>query len=172
MGEKFNIKSVYMELEQTFTKAATYVDTWRNYQALWDIDQKKNLVYEILGDEIDKWNQMLNEITMSRRTFETAENFILFGGLEISYGAVQTKVNNKYDQIHNDILNKFGTTLAAQMKTFKKTVQEARHELEGLSLEVSDDVTVFVTRIQEMNRVVDKWEIQLKRCKAGQKLLQ
>ena len=45
------------------------------------------------------------------------------------------------------------------MKSFTKTVQEARHELEGLSLEVSDDVTVFVTRIQEMNRVVDKWEI-------------
>ena len=40
---------------------------------------------------------MLNEITMSRRTFETAEDFILFGGMEIRYGAVQTKVNNKYD---------------------------------------------------------------------------
>ena len=97
MGEKFNIKSVYMQLEETFTKASTYVGTWRNYQALWDIDQKKNLVYEALGDEIDKWNQMLNEITMSRKTFETAESFILFGGLEIRYGAVQQKVNNKYD---------------------------------------------------------------------------
>lgn len=40
---------------------------------------------------------MLNEITKSRRTFERAENFIMFGGLEIQYGAVQTKVNNKYD---------------------------------------------------------------------------
>lgn len=37
---------------------------------------------------------------------------------------------------------------------------------------MSDDVTVFVTEIQEMNRVVDAWEAQLKRCKAGQKLLQ
>ena len=63
-------------------------------------------------------------------------------------------------------------TLAEQMKAFKKQVQEARHKLEGLSLEMSDDVTVFVTEIQEMNRVVDKWEAQLKRCKAGQKLLQ
>jgi len=53
------------------------------------------------------------------------------------------------------------------MKQFKKQLQEARHKLEGLSLEMSDDVTVFVTEIQEMNRVVDKWEAQLKRCKAG-----
>ena len=44
------------------------------------------------------------------------------------------------------------------MKSFKKTVQEARHKLEGLSLEMSDDVTVFVTEIQEMDRSKDKWE--------------
>ena len=58
------------------------------------------------------------------------------------------------------------------MKSFQKDLQGARHKLEGLSLEVSDDVTVFVTEIQEMNRIVDSWETQLKRCKAGQKLLQ
>ena len=57
------------------------------------------------------------------------------------------------------------------MKNFKTMVQQARHKLEGLSLEMSDDVTVFVTEIQEMNRVVDEWEKQLKRCKAGQSLL-
>ena len=58
------------------------------------------------------------------------------------------------------------------MKEFKKRVMEARHKLEELPADVSSDVTVFVTEIQEMNRVVDKWETQLKRCKAGQKLLQ
>ena len=58
------------------------------------------------------------------------------------------------------------------MKAFKKQVMEARHKLEELPADVSSDVTVFVTEIQEMNRVVDKWETQLKRCKAGQKLLQ
>lgn len=56
MSEKFNIKSVYTEIEAIFRKADSYIETWRNYQALWDIDQKKNLVYEILGDEIEKWN--------------------------------------------------------------------------------------------------------------------
>lgn len=97
MSEKFNIKQVYSKLEEVFAKAHEYVNTWRNNQGLWDIDQKKNLVYEILGDEIDKWNQLLNEITVSRRKIETAESFILFGGLEINYGAIQTKVSNKYD---------------------------------------------------------------------------
>lgn len=97
MGDSFNIKQVYIKLEEVFKKSEEYVDTWRRYQALWDIDQKKNFVYEILGDEIDKWNQLLSEITASRKTFEQADDFILFGGLEIRFGAVQTKVNNKYD---------------------------------------------------------------------------
>lgn len=58
------------------------------------------------------------------------------------------------------------------MKAFKTKVQESRRKLEGLSLEESDDVTFFVTEIQEMNRVVNQWENQLDRFRAGQKLLQ
>lgn len=58
------------------------------------------------------------------------------------------------------------------MREFKSKVQDARRKLESLSLEDSDDVTMFVTEIQEMKRIVVAWEDQLDRCKAGQKLLQ
>ena len=58
------------------------------------------------------------------------------------------------------------------MKEFKSKIQDARRKLESLSLEDSDDVTLFVTEIQEMKRIVITWEDQLERCKAGQKLLQ
>lgn len=57
------------------------------------------------------------------------------------------------------------------MKAFKEKVQAGRRQLESLSLEESDDVTKFVTEIQEMKRVVPQWESMLDRCKAGQKLL-
>lgn len=97
MGEGFNIRTVYVQLEEIFQSAQEYVSTWRNYQSLWDIDQQKDIVYKQLGEEIDKWNQLLNEITQSRKTFETQDDFIFFGGLEVSYGAVQQKVSNKYD---------------------------------------------------------------------------
>ena len=126
---------------------------WQSYQALWDIEQ--GAVYDLLGDNIERWNQLLNEIRQGRKTFDTSEDYKLFGGIEISYGTVQTKVNNKYDQIHKEILNKFGSTLQDNMKSFKTKVQESRRKLEGLSLEESDDVTFFVTEIQEMNRVVN-----------------
>lgn len=53
------------------------------------------------------------------------------------------------------------------MREFKSKVQDARRKLESLSLEDSDDVTMFVTQIQEMKRIVITWEDQLDRCKAG-----
>jgi len=69
------------------------------------------------------------------------------------------------------VLNKFGETLGVEMKAFKDKVLESRRKLEALTLEASADVTKFVTDIQELNRVVDKWEAQLDRCRSGQKLL-
>ena len=57
------------------------------------------------------------------------------------------------------------------MKSFKSMIQEARRKLEGLSIEEQEDVTLFVTEIQEMNRVLERWENQLRQLKAGRKLL-
>lgn len=40
MSDKFNMKVIYSVLEQVFDEAAEYYETWKSYQALWDIDQK------------------------------------------------------------------------------------------------------------------------------------
>lgn len=50
----------------------------------------------MLGDNISKWNQILNEIKQSRKTFDASENFKCFGGLEINFQTVQSKVENIY----------------------------------------------------------------------------
>ena len=39
MSEKFNMKVAYSVLEQVFDEAAEYYETWKSYQALWDIEQ-------------------------------------------------------------------------------------------------------------------------------------
>lgn len=80
-------------------------------------------------------------------------------------------MNNKYDQWHRDILNKFGLTVGENMKTFNKTIQAARRQLETLSIDASDDVTLFVTEIQEMKRNLTPWEVEVNKFKTGNKLL-
>ncbi len=84
---------------------------------------------------------------------------------------MQAKVNNKYDQWHRDILNKFGQTIADNMKNFNQSVQKARRKLETLSIDASEDVTLFVTEIQEMKRGQRQWQDEIDKYKAGNKLL-
>lgn len=57
------------------------------------------------------------------------------------------------------------------MRAFYQEIQGARRKLESLSIDASEDVTVFVTEIQEIKRKVDEWETSLERQKKGQKLL-
>ena len=63
----------------------------------------------------------------------------------INYGGVKSDVNNKYDMWHKEILNKFGIKLKGTMREFYTEIQGARRRLEGLSIDASDDVTIFVT---------------------------
>jgi len=57
------------------------------------------------------------------------------------------------------------------MTSFYKMIQDARRKLEGLSIDASDDVTTFVTEIQEIKRNESGWEQTLEKQKKGQKLL-
>lgn len=38
MGEQFSIKQAYCVLETVFGDAIAYYETWKSYQALWDIE--------------------------------------------------------------------------------------------------------------------------------------
>lgn len=53
------------------------------------------------------------------------------------------------------------------MREFNQKVLNARRKLENLSADASDDVTVFVTEIQEMKRSLKSWEIEMDRFKGG-----
>lgn len=57
------------------------------------------------------------------------------------------------------------------MKAFYAEIQTARRKLESLSIDASEDVTLFVTDIQDIKRSVQGWEASMSRMKKGQKLL-
>jgi len=163
------LNHAYMTLEKQITGAEEYVKTWKSYQTLWDIDASH--IFNILDENIEKWQQILNEIRQGRKTFDNSETEKAFGALIIYYGGVQAKVNNKYDQWHRDILNKFGSTLLENLMSFNQKVQKARRKLETLSIDVSDDVTMFVTEIQEMKHSHKAWGEEFEKYKSGYKLL-
>jgi dynein heavy chain 1 len=165
----FSITQAYTELEKVLKQANGYFDIWKQYQALWDLQSAQ--IYDMLEDDVEKWTQLLNEIRQGRKTFDTSDDKKHFGAMIINYGGVKQEVNNKYDQWHKEILNKFGTKLKTTMRAFYQEIQGARRKLEGLSVDASDDVTIFVTEIQDIKRSVQGWEQSLERQKRGQKLL-
>jgi dynein heavy chain 1 len=120
-----------------------------------------------LGEDVEKWTQILNEIRQGRKTFDTSEDKKVFAAIHINYGGVKQEVNNKYDQWHKEILSKFGNKLKGTMKAFYAEIQTARRKLESLSIDASEDVTLFVTDIQDIKRSVQGWEASMSRMKKG-----
>lgn len=97
----------YQKINKCIEDSEKYVKTWLNYQALWEIDPRK--IYERLGENIENWHQLLEEIKKGRSTFDNSETEAYFGAILIDYRLVQAKINNKYDAWHKEILNQFGT---------------------------------------------------------------
>jgi dynein heavy chain 1 len=44
---------------------------------LWDLQSAQ--IYDMLGDDVDKWTQLLNEIRQGRKTFDTSDDKKIFG---------------------------------------------------------------------------------------------
>jgi dynein heavy chain 1 len=99
-----------------------YVKVWLQYQALWDI--QSDTIVNRLGEDLDKWQQLLVQIKKARKTFDTSDTTMEFGPVVINFSQVQTKVNFKYDQLHQDILNKFGMRMHTGMDDFFTTINK------------------------------------------------
>lgn len=126
--KNYSITDAYTELEKVLKATNSYFDIWKQYQALWDLQSAQ--IYDMLEDDVEKWTQLLNEIRQGRKTFDTSDDKKTFGALIINYGGVKQEVNNKYDQWHKEILNKFGSKLKSTMRAFYEEIQGARRKLE------------------------------------------
>ena len=166
-----DIVQAYKVLDEVLGQCEGYVKTWLGYQALWDTQASD--VYNELGENIELWQQLLEEIKQNRITFDNSETEIHFGAVVIDYKAVQAKVNHKYDQWHKDILNKFGSKLGDTMRGFNLSINNARMNLEKQNLESSSsDVTVFVTEIQELKKNLESWDGEMNKYRTAQRLLE
>eukprot|EP00830_Metopus_es_P014592 TRINITY_DN3930_c0_g2_i1.p1 TRINITY_DN3930_c0_g2~~TRINITY_DN3930_c0_g2_i1.p1 ORF type:complete len:1285 (-),score=333.29 TRINITY_DN3930_c0_g2_i1:418-4179(-) len=160
----------YLSIEGLVQEAHGYSKSWTKYQALWDIDSGK--IFDRLGEDIDKWQKLLTEIKNERTTLDNSMTEKHFGALVIDYRAVQSKISNKYDSWHKDILKKFADTMLDGMRAYYQNVSVARTQLENQNLDItSTDVTVFITEIQEIKKKVEVWSVQMDRFKNGHKLL-
>eukprot|EP01134_Creolimax_fragrantissima_P000215 CFRG0215T1 len=167
-----SLQGAYSKIDQRLQRATEYVNTWYNYQALWDMDLES--VNTQLGDDLTKWYQLLVEIQQARRTFDNAFTSESFGNVLIDYGKVQANVNTKYDSWHKTFLHKYGGMLSDKMIELNDTFQRERSMLEYMTIDtVSTEKAVeFITVVQDLKRKQGSWSEMVALAQVGEKLLQ
>lgn len=166
-----SLSRVYSSIENKLLDISRYVDKWLQFQSLWDLQSEQ--VYEVLGEQLAKWLQLLQEIRKTRSTFDTSEVSRSFGHLTIDYDQVQTKVNAKYDQWQHEILAKFAVRLGNRVREVNSELEKARKDLEIQSLEASSTAQAvqFITIVQTCKRKVKAWGPEVEIFRQGQTAL-
>jgi dynein heavy chain 1 len=162
----------YQCINEKLDSINDYVKIWMQYQSLWDI--QSDTIVDQLGDDLSKWQQLLVEIKKARKHFDTSETAKEFGPIVINFAQVQTNVNLKYDQLHKDILNKFGMRVHTGMEDFFNTVNKARSELESTSVDsaTTQDSVAIITLLQGLKRKVGAWTEDVELFESGEKVLE
>ncbi|GCB22020.1 dynein heavy chain, cytoplasmic [Aspergillus awamori] len=165
------LSQVYNAVESRLSEVSAYVDKWLQFQSLWDLQSEQ--VYDILGDDLSQWLQLLQEIRKSRATFDTSEVSKSFGNIKIDYEQVQTRVNAKYDQWQHEILLRFGSKLGGRMREVHSEIAAARRDLEGQTLEAASTAHAvsFITIVQQCKRKAKVWEPEVDLFRQGQATL-
>ena len=162
--------NAYEIMESSINAMSEYVSVWLRYQALWDLHPEQ--VVQKLGDSIAKWHEVLVEMKEARSTFDNSETKKVIGSLLINYQGVQSKVGDKYDAWHQDLLSRFCRILGGGMSEFFKKLRNARTQLEQKSLDSeTKEVVSFVTMVREIQKNFENLESELNVFKASQKLL-
>lgn len=148
------------KIEEAIKEAYSYVSI-SGCQALWNVDFTK--LYDKLEGDIEKWNQILGGLkSLIKRNFDSAETIKHFGAIVIDYRKAQDQVNSRFNTLQDQILKKLHEDLSSNMNEFYQTLTKAKNQLELVSLDNPNiDVTVFITEIQEKNRLSQKWEKEL-----------
>ncbi|KAF2279064.1 uncharacterized protein EI97DRAFT_465408 [Westerdykella ornata] len=166
-----SLAEVYGAVEGRLREISSYVDEWLQFQSLWDLQSEH--VYEILGEDLSRWLQLLQEIRKTRATFDNSDVSRRFGYVTVDYEQVQVKVNAKYDQWQQEILVKFASRLGQRMAEAYAEIAKARKDLEAQTLEASSTAQAvsFITTVQQCKRKVQAWEPEVEIFRQGQTML-
>lgn len=149
--------------------ALDYVNSWRKYQSLWDLDVKK--VNEALGDNLEDWQELLTEIKSGKKSFNYATDDVNYGPIIINYKYAQRKINNRYNSLHREILSEFGKNISTMINTFYEEITVERKNMEEIDMNDSEKIITAISSLRSCRNGLDNWESTLKKLKAGESLL-
>jgi dynein heavy chain 1 len=161
----------YKLIESKMGDVNGYAQTWLRYQALWDL--QVDMVVNKLGEDLSNWHPLLIEIKKARAMIDVSENTKEFGPVVINFSQVQNRVISRYDDLHKEILKRFGLRLKESMGDFYVAINKARSDLEMTSIDSAStqESVGLITMIQELKRKQAAWQTDLETYESGEKVL-
>ena len=156
---------VYSSLEKKIKDCKDYVKTWTLYQALWEI--KPQRIYDRLGQDIEKWQHLINEIKQGRQVFDTFNNKKNFGAIIIDNRHIKREVSDKYDSLYKEIMNQFVQQTEKGMKELIQNISEKKNILVSniIKDKFSDIFEFNIRKISKLSKYLDKWQIEIDKYK-------
>lgn len=166
------LQSCVLAMESKMAAACAYADSWLQYQALYELDMEA--VVAELGTSLGAWEALLLDMKRARASFDTSATRRRFGPIVVDYGAVQQKVNNKYDSWHKSILVRFGQLLGDALLHLFSSLRAGRESLERHTFDVTStsDIVDSVTLLQGLSKKAKVWQAELVQAASIEKLLQ
>lgn len=170
--ESEDLVKIYTEIELKVKIIQEYVESWYKYEYLWDLSIEN--VCSIVGTDLQKWENLINEVKSSRSTFDISETEKTFGNVVIDFEAVQFKINQKYDLWQKEVVGKYGAIVFDNMVELNQSLQKSRMSLESMTLDVFStmDAMKLVTFVQNLKISAPKQYETLELLKTGQRLLE
>ncbi|KAK7206778.1 dynein heavy chain, N-terminal region 1-domain-containing protein [Myxozyma melibiosi] len=167
-----DIEPVYNAIEEKLADVSTYTAKWYQFQSLWNLQPES--VFRMLGDDLTKWIDVLQDIRKVRSTFDTAVSSYDFGNIIVDYEQVQSRINAKYDGWQHDILMRFAEILQSDIERTHKDLDDTRRELEIQTLDMlsTKRAIAFVTIVQRAKAKSGEWAESHKKYRMGQMALQ
>ncbi|KAK9242644.1 dynein heavy chain, N-terminal region 1-domain-containing protein [Lipomyces tetrasporus] len=162
------LEIAYTIIERKLVDVRAYTSKWFQFQSLWDLQPEK--VYAMLGVDLSKWVQILQDIRKVRATFDTAEKSQDFGNIIVDYEQVQARINAKYDTWQHDILVRFAEILNRNIQDTYFDLEKTRKELEVQTFDMTSTkrAVAFVAIVQSAKAKVEPWEECIETFRTGQ----
>uniref|UniRef100_A0A7E4ZT92 Dynein heavy chain, cytoplasmic n=1 Tax=Panagrellus redivivus TaxID=6233 RepID=A0A7E4ZT92_PANRE len=162
---------VHTAIDAVIKRASNYVNEWTRYQALWELPSEA--LYDGLGNDLNEWMKVLVVIKRARHAVDAQETTMEFKPIVVDYGKVQSKVSNRYDVWHREVLQRFGSAVGGEMSAFYQNISTWRKELESQSIDsgATSDAVALITYVQSLKRQAKECADYVERFRHGQRLL-
>lgn len=158
------VTEAYRNVELHIRQMNDFASQWFAYQTLWDT--RVSEVTGMVGEDVDKWQQILLEAAEARSKLDSAAKTVHFGPIAIKYNKVQSQINLKYDSWQKELQSSFASILGHHVSEMHQRIVNAKTKLEQVSLDSSsntNDIVLGVTFIQEMKQKLGPWSKEVQK---------